>query len=140
MAEREKNKAVDSEIEGGKVVEHFSNQTQPSTGQTGPKIKRGRYDSLVLYEVSEAELDIIERGSPNSTYLNFAIFLLSIGLSFLATLLTFNFGPESSKKFTVFVVITVVGLLGGLVLLIIWYRAKNQFDTVIKKIKERIVE
>jgi len=139
MANTKKTKAIDSEIEEGKVVEHYNKPTDSDSGQKGPKIKRGRYDSLVLYEVSEAELQIIERGSPNSTYLNFAIFLLSIGLSFLATLLTFDF-TNQSKKYIVFVVITVVGLALGLFLLILWFRTKNQFDEVILKIKGRIIE
>ncbi|MBC2845612.1 hypothetical protein [Winogradskyella flava] len=139
MAENKKIKAIDSEIQEGEIVEHFEKKAESESGIKGPKIRRGRYDSLVLYEVSEAELQIIERGSPNSLYLNFAIFLLSVGISFLATLLTFEFG-ESNKKFTVFVVVTVIGLLVGIFLLILWYRSKNQFDDVIKKIKSRVVE
>tara|TARA_R110002049_G_C8949782_1_gene545794 strand:+ start:316 stop:738 length:423 start_codon:yes stop_codon:yes gene_type:complete len=139
MAENKKIKAIDSEVKDGKVVEHFEKTSASESGIKGPKIRRGRYDSLALYEVSEAELQIIERGSPNSIYLNFSIFLLSVGLSFLATLMTFDFG-ESNRKYTVFVVVTVVGIIIGIFLLILWYRSKNQFDDVIKKIKKRMVE
>ncbi|RLK02159.1 hypothetical protein [Tenacibaculum discolor] len=139
MAENDK-KAIDSEIEKGEVKQHFQKGSESSTESKGPKIKRGRYDSLVLYEVSESELYIIERGSPSSTYLNFAIFSLSIGLSFLASLLTFDLDNQSDKAYIVFVVITVLGILLGLLLLIIWWRSKNQFDDVIKKIKSRTIE
>lgn len=140
MAENENIKAIDSEVEKGKVIQHFKKESDKSTEHKGPKIKLGKYDSLVLYEVSESELSIIERGSPNSTYLNFAIFSSSVGLSFLATLLTFDFSDKPNRTYIVFVVITVIGILLGLLLLVIWFRTKNQFDEVIKKIKGRMIE
>lgn len=140
MADNEKTEAIDSEIKEGEVVEYFEKSADSNSGQKGPKIKRGRYDSLVLYEISEAELNIIERGSPSSTYLNFSIFLLSIAFSFLATLLTFEFNEELNRQYTIFVVITVAGLIIGLFLLILWFNTKNQFDEVLEKIKSRIVE
>lgn len=53
-----------------------------------PRIIRGRVDSLSLYEITETELDTLERGSPYSIHLNFGVFLLTLGLSFLTSLLT----------------------------------------------------
>ena len=47
------------------------------TGEKAVQIKRGRVDSLSLYEITDNELDILTAGSPSSLYLNFAIFLLS---------------------------------------------------------------
>ena len=69
----EEKKPIESEIKEGQIVEQFTKKNNSSSGEIGPKIKRGRYDSLELFEVSESELTIIERGSPSSTYLNFAI-------------------------------------------------------------------
>lgn len=131
-----KNQPVESEVKDGKVIEHFSSNDSNKEGEI-VKVKRARYDSLELFEVSENELTIIERGSPSSTYLNFAIFLLSIAISFLTTLLTVNL-KENQTLFTVFTVICVLGFMVGLFLIIIWYRSKNEFDEVLKKIRNRM--
>jgi hypothetical protein len=131
-----KNQPVESEVKDGKVIEHFSSNDSNKEGEI-VKVKRARYDSLELFDVSENELTIIERGSPSSTYLNFAIFLLSIAISFLTTLLTVDL-KENQTLFTVFTVICVLGFMVGLFLIIIWYRSKNEFDEVLKKIRDRM--
>ena len=101
-----------------------------------PRIKRGRFDSLSLYEVTEHELEFLERGSPNSTYLNFAVFFLSVGLSFLASLLTTTI--DSVRVFTVFVVLTVLGFAIGTLLLVVWIRTRASISNLIRKIKGRM--
>lgn len=53
-----------------------------------PAVRRARIERLDIYEISETELQILERGSPDSILLNFAIFLVSIAVSFLVALLT----------------------------------------------------
>lgn len=131
-----KNQPVESEVKDGKVIEHFSSNDSNKEGEI-VKVKRARYDSLELFDVSENELTIIERGSPSSTYLNFAIFLLSIAISFLTTLLTVDL-KENQTLFTVFTVICVLGFMVGLFLIIVWYRSKNEFDEVLKKIRDRM--
>lgn len=131
-----KNQPVESEVKDGKVIEHFSSNDSNKEGEI-VKVKRARYDSLELFDVSENELTIIERGSPSSTYLNFAIFLLSIAISFLTTLLTVDL-KENQTLFIVFTVICVLGFMVGLFLIIIWYRSKNEFDEVLKKIRDRM--
>lgn len=131
-----KNQPVESEVKDGKVIEHFSSNDSNKEGEI-VKVKRARYDSLELFDVSENELTIIERGSPSSTYLNFAIFLLSIAISFLTTLLTVDL-KQNQTLFTVFTVICVLGFMVGLFLIIIWYRSKNEFYEVLKKIRDRM--
>jgi|SRR5690554_1320288 amino acid transporter len=135
----EKKKAIESELKEGQVIEQFTKKNNESSGEIGPKIKRGRYDSLELYEVSESELTIIERGSPSSTYLNFAIFLLSIASSFLTTLLTVDLSSKMTL-FTIFTVICVIGYLIGVFLVILWFQNKNEFKKIIEKIRERMKE
>lgn len=131
-------KPVESEVKDGQIIEHFSSHDSSKDGEI-VKIKRARYDSLELFEVSENELTIIERGSPSSIYLNFAIFLLSVASSFLATLLTVDFNAKQTL-FIVFTIICVLGFIVGIFLLIIWYRSKNEFDEVLKKIRDRMKE
>ena len=133
-----KNKPVESEIKEGKVIENFSKNGSNNEGEV-VKVKRARYDSLELFEVSENELSIIERGSPSSTYLNFSIFLLSIALSFLTTLLTVDF-KEKQTLFIIFTIICVLGFMIGVFLAIVWFKSKNEFDEVLKKIRERMKE
>lgn len=140
MAELESKKyPVESEIKDGKPVENFSKKSTNNQGEVGPKIKRARYDSLELFEVSEGELTIIERGSPSSTYLNFAIFLISLAISFLTTLLTVDL-TNKIILFTIFTVVCVIGFMVGIFLTILWLRSKNEFSDVIKKIRNRMEE
>lgn len=85
-----------------------------------PAIRRGRIEQLTIYEISEAELEKLEEGSPASLFLNFAIALLSMAVSMLVALFTTKI--ESLHVFVIFVVVTVVGLVVGLVLLALWHR------------------
>jgi hypothetical protein len=101
-----------------------------------PTIRRGRVDSLSLFEITEQELETLAAGSPHSTYLNFAIAFLSAGLAFFTSLLTAVF--SSNRTFTVFVVITTVGTAAGVVLLFVWYQTKSSVDEVIARIKQRV--
>ena len=90
---------------------------------------------ITIYLVSEDELRLIEQGEPSSTYLNLAILFLSVGASFLASLLLSE--PKSIKRFIVVIVITVGCLIAGFVLLILWRRfARNKADTI-KRIRAR---
>jgi len=99
-------------------------------------VRRGRCDSLDIYEVTEGELEILKKGSPNSIFLNFSIALLSLALSFLATLLTVKI--ESNRSFYVFVILTVIGFITGIVLLVLWVVGRNDFKETINKIEKRI--
>ncbi len=107
-------------------------------------VKRGRYNSISLYEVSARELELIERGSTNSLVLNIGLFLLSAGLSFLVALLSVDFFYEEKDDllitFVIFLVVCGVCLLGGIICMIIWYRSRGDFESVISSIKERMRE
>jgi len=100
------------------------------------KIVRGRVDSLSLYEVTDNELKTLELGSPGSIYLNFSIFLTSIGLSFLISLLTVKI--DSVKIYSTFLVFAVLGLVLGLILFILWWRQRKEVAEVISTIKSRM--
>ena len=77
-----------------------------------PAIHRGRIDSLRIFEISEAELDALERGSPESVYFNLCLAVLSVAISFSVALATTKI--ESERTFTVFVVVVAVGYVAGL--------------------------
>lgn len=108
------------------------------TGQKEVRIVRGRVDSLSLYEITDHELEILEKGSPVSLYLNFGIFLLSVGFSFLIAL--FSVDIQSARIFAVFVILSCVGIIGGVFLISIWHSMKGSVSDIVKKIRMRITE
>jgi NADH:ubiquinone oxidoreductase subunit K len=106
-----------------------------STGENIP-IKRSRVDSLTVYEITDYELSELEKGSPSAINLNFSILLITLGISFLISLLTTEI--TSNRVFYVFVIIVSVSFAVGIILFIIWFKGKKSVKTTIMKIKERI--
>lgn len=103
---------------------------------TGVKINRGKLGSISLYEVTEDELNILERGSPSSTYLNFSIGLLSIGISFFISI--FSTKIDDLKVYAVFWIIALVTTIAGIVLFVVWRQANKATENVIQRIKNRL--
>jgi hypothetical protein len=105
-------------------------------------VKRGRFDSLTIYDVTAQELTIIENGSTNSLYLNFAIFLLSVSASFFASVFTVEWFPKGLEphlvSFIVFLIIAVLTFLVGIVCGIVWWKTQDEFKANIKTIKNRL--
>lgn len=110
--------------------------TNNTEGSVQPKIVRGQVDSLSIFEITDYELELLEQGSPNSIFLNFAVFFISIATSFFITLLTVDI--SSVKLFSVFVILTVIGFFAGLLLLVLWYRTRSKIRNLIKRIKARV--
>ena len=103
-----------------------------------PPIKRGRVDSLVIYEVKEDELKDLERGAPCSVYLNWALSLFSAFLSFLiADLVSLDFSQDSSMVCTCFISFTICSGIISIFLFCLWFRHRGELKNVIKRIKER---
>lgn len=100
------------------------------------RIRRGRVDSVDLYEIKDSELDLLEKGSPADLQLNFAIFVLSIAFSSIAALATASF--TNARVEQAFVVVSVVGLLLGAYLLIMWARNRTSLTAVCRRIRSRI--
>ena len=101
-----------------------------------PEIRFGIIDRLTIYQVSDSELEILARGSPNSVYLNFSIALLSIAVSFLIALLTTTI--NSNKVFTVFVVLTVIGAISGILFMCLWLKNRKSVSDLMDTIKKRL--
>ncbi|HMO03842.1 MAG TPA: hypothetical protein PKC67_02860 [Kiritimatiellia bacterium] len=110
--------------------------TSQSSATESVTVRRGRVDSLTVYDVTESELQDLERGTPGNLYLNFAIFLLSIAVSFFVAL--FSTEIKSTRTFCVFVIVAVIGGVGGLVLLAIWKKSKETTSIIIDRIKKRV--
>ncbi|MBA3314439.1 MAG: hypothetical protein M3552_00630 [Planctomycetota bacterium] len=104
--------------------------------QLDPAIYRVRLDSLRIFEISEAELEALERGSPESIFLNMALAVLSMAISFSVSLATTKI--ESDRTFTVFVVITVFGYGAGVILGVLWLLSRRSLRSVSSQIRSRI--
>lgn len=99
-------------------------------------VVRGRVDSLSLYEVTDYELEILEKGSPQSIFLDFSISLLSISISFLVSLLTTEI--PNLRIYLLFLVIAIISFISGVILLVLWLRSRRHQTDVINQIKKRI--
>jgi len=108
----------------------------PSTQKQQITIRRGRVESVDLYEIKENELELLEKGAPSSLFLNFSIFLLSLAFASITTLSTATFATPSIQ--TLFIVVAVIGVLVGGFLLILWWKTKESISQVIQQIKNRI--
>ena len=102
---------------------------------TNIPVKRGKLDSLTIYEITDYELDQLEKGSPASIYLNFSIFLLSVGATFLIAILTTTI--ESNKVFNIFVIVIIISFIVGVILLVLWLIERKSSKGLISKIKGR---
>lgn len=101
-----------------------------------PAIRRARFDKLTIYEISEDELNTLEKGSPNSVYLNISIALLAAALTCLLATPTVNI--ESKMLLFAFISFTVIGFIVGGVLLVLWVRGRSSVSDCVKKIRRRL--
>ena len=99
-------------------------------------VRRGRVDSVNLYEVKEHELELLEKGAAGTLQLNFAIFLFSIASTCIAALATADFKSDLAKS--IFVFTTVVGLIVGTYLMLSWWRTKQSIMKVVLTIRNRL--
>ena len=99
-------------------------------------IRRGRVDSLNIYEVKEHELELLEKGQVGTLLLNLGIFLFSIAFTCIAALATADFRSPVAE--TIFIFIIVVGILGGLCLILIWWKTKQSIREVVSIIRNRL--
>jgi hypothetical protein len=101
-----------------------------------PRIVRARLDTLNVYEISENELESLERGGPESLLLNFAIFFLSTAIALTVALMLSSVEIKSNRVFTVLVVVCVISWAASVVLGGLWissYRSKKSTIRIIKK-------
>ncbi len=108
----------------------------PPPHDNSVRVRLGRVDSVDLYEIKDSELDLLEKGSPAGTYLNFAVFLLSIAFAAISTLCTATFKHSTTN--TIYIVVSVVGVLGGIFLLVLWFRTRASVSVTVKQIRSRI--
>lgn len=110
--------------------------TRPPKPQLDPAIHRVRLDRLTIFEITEAELEALERGSPESLFLNLGIAALSIASSFLIALQTTRI--DDTKAFCVFVVVCVIGFVAGITFGFLWWQSRRSLKNVAREIRSRM--
>jgi len=115
----------------------MSDSEQPG-GNKPPRIRVARVESVDLFEIKDSELELFEHGSPADLQLNFAIFLLSMAATVLASLFTGTFA--NSTIHTSFIVLAVVGIVVGVYLLISWSVNRVSSKTICTRIRKRMKE
>jgi hypothetical protein len=100
-----------------------------------PAIHRVRLDKLTIFEITESELDALEQGSPESLFLNLAVGVISIAVSFSIALGTTQI--QSLKTYSLFLIVTVVGYLAGVTFGLLWWRSRRSLKSVAREIRRR---
>jgi len=114
----------------------MSDQSPNNSESLVPAIHRARLDKLSIFEISESELETLERGSPDALFLNLAIFVLSVAISFSIAIATTTI--ESTRVFIVFVIVTVIGYIAGISFGLLWWRSYKSVKSVAKQIRSRL--
>ncbi len=94
-----------------------------------------RLGTLTVYEVTDDELRLIEAGDPSTVLFNFGIGSASLGVGIGATLLAST--VTSMPIFIVLVLLTIVGILAGVVLLVFWRRMARKTSSLIATVRAR---
>jgi O-antigen/teichoic acid export membrane protein len=92
---------------------------------------------MTIFEITEAELEELERGTQESLYLNLGIAAISIAASFLIALLTTVI--DDTKTFCVFVIVCAVGFVASLTFGLLWWQARKKLKHVSRAIRNRML-
>jgi hypothetical protein len=109
--------------------------TDEAKHQLDPAIHRVRLDKLTIFEISEAELDALERGSPESIFLNLAIGVASIAVTSSLALATTQI--ESIWTYCFWMIITVLGYLSAITFGLLWWQSRRSLRSVSRDIRRR---
>ncbi len=86
-----------------------------------PVLRYAPLGELKVYPVYEHELDMLKQGTPGALFLNFALFLLPIGVTLIIALAT-----------------TTITSNRRLVLLVLWWRGYKGSRDLVEQIKNRM--
>lgn len=113
----------------------MENKNLPSSGEN-IRVRRGKVNSVIIYEVREDELRVIEQGGAAADKLNFAIGLISSAVTALVTVLSTDVKSEYAKIF--FVALVLIGFILGGYFFISWSRDKKPVPEVVAEIRKRL--
>lgn len=126
------------EITSSDAEKYSRNNSNNHSGYTGDIII-GEAPILKIHQIDDRELNDLYEGGSSSIELNFSISLLSSFLTLIITLFTVTFEEPKPTSFYIFVCLTFVTFVIGLLLLAKWYfarkKSKNIRDEIIKRLK-----
>ena len=117
----------------------MSDNSSIVTGSTqvfGPPIHRVRLQKLTIYEISEADLNELGRGSPVLVFQSLFVGCFTTAGSFIISLLT---SELSDRAYTFFSLVAIVCTLGSIVFGSFWWRARNTLKNIVEEIRARPV-
>lgn len=100
-----------------------------------PVIRVAPLGEIKAWVVLESELDVLERGSPSSIYLTFAVALLPTALSLFVAILSTT---TSDRVFLTFLCVGVIFLIVGMLLLALWWQSHVSSRKLIEQIRNRM--
>ena len=105
----------------------------------GEKINKlvGKYDSITVYEVSDSELTVLEKGSGASVYLNWGIFFLGVVLTSIPNLFLID-RSSYGVCFSVMLFICICSGFAALIMLVLYRSTSNEYKDTLMKIKNRV--
>lgn len=98
-------------------------------------VRRARIGSVAIYDVSEEELLVLEKGSPSSVMFSIGLALASAGVTTLLTLLAVSL---AGAILFLYIALTVFMLGAGAILLILWRKYDESGGQVAKRIRDRM--
>ncbi len=109
----------------------------PDSTQQFSQIRVAPLGELTAYTVHEHELDIIAAGSPATLAFNFAVALISIGVSFILTLTTTTI--SSNRLFYSYLIVCINCIMVGMIMFVYWLKARSSVNITVTKIKSRLM-
>ncbi len=103
--------------------------------KTDPVIRHVQPGEIRMFTLNQYEVDKLHQGSPASLSLNFALFFLGVFISSLSSLLSAP--PTNIRILIVFVVLTFVTAIAGIVLLGFWYVLRQSTNDLYQDLMAR---
>lgn len=115
----------------------MTSRKNPDRTQQLSPVRVAPLGELTAYTVHEHELDVIAAGSPATLAFNFAVALISIGITFALTLTTTTITPD--RLFYGYLIACINSLLVGVILFVYWLKTRSSVTVTVMKIKNRLV-
>lgn len=100
------------------------------------RVRRGRVDAVVLYEVREDELESLERGGISTIQISLSSSLITLAVAFTIALLTSNFKSEIVKY--LFGIAAFSGFVLGIYFGLVAYLTKSSVKKIGETIRKRL--
>lgn len=122
-------------VEGDPITGNLVAPKSPSgSDEKTLQIRREKFDSISLYEVTEEELNILEVGE-SSIELNFAVALFSATLSLVISIFTTTM---TNIVLGIFIVCATLFSILGLYFIIKWRKNRGNMKCTFRKIRDRL--